>query len=281
MVHPAPRLADRARHHVHERGHVVVGHLLALLHLLDGERGAVADRGRVLLRHHALLGERVHRRPAPPGARCRACAARTRPPPSRDGCSARSRRLRMRAASTAAFFALSTPTRRHRHARAASARSPAARRARRPTEVFEVSGTPITGRSVCAATTPGSAAASPAPGDDHPQPAHARVLRVLGHRVGVAVRAHHARSRGGCRAPRAPRPPSPSPACRSSSPSRCPTCGASSTSSSSNWCSTSGLGHGHGRELLGSAHASTLSTARAAMSVRIWRPSNSIRSAAA
>ncbi len=31
------------------------------------------------------------------------------------------------------------------------------------TDVFEVSGTPITGSSVCAATTPGSAAASPAP----------------------------------------------------------------------------------------------------------------------
>ena len=40
-----------------------------------------------------------------------------------------------------------------------------ASRASRPpaTEVFEVSGTPITGSSVCAATTPGSAAASPAP----------------------------------------------------------------------------------------------------------------------
>ena len=31
------------------------------------------------------------------------------------------------------------------------------------TEVDDVSGTPITGRSVCAATTPGSAADSPAP----------------------------------------------------------------------------------------------------------------------
>jgi hypothetical protein len=40
---------------------------------------------------------------------------------------------------------------------ASSASSPPA------TEVPLVSGTPITGRSVCAATTPGSAAASPAP----------------------------------------------------------------------------------------------------------------------
>ena len=68
----------------------------------------------------------------------------------------------MRAASTAAFFALSTPT----HATGtpggictieSSASSPSS------TLIDERSGTPITGRSVCAATTPGSAAASPAP----------------------------------------------------------------------------------------------------------------------
>ena len=53
------------------------------------------------------------------------------------------------------------PSRRGR--RAASARSRAARRARRARDIDERSGTPITGSSVCAATTPGSAAASPAP----------------------------------------------------------------------------------------------------------------------
>ena len=68
----------------------------------------------------------------------------------------------MRAARTAAFLGLSTPTVATGTpggicAIASSASRPPA------TEVFEVSGTPITGRSVCAATTPGSAAASPAP----------------------------------------------------------------------------------------------------------------------
>src|SRR5579862_9902758 len=69
---------------------------------------------------------------------------------------------RMRAARTAALRALSTPT----HATGTpggiwaidrSASSPPA------TEVRLVSGTPITGRSEWAATTPGSAADSPAP----------------------------------------------------------------------------------------------------------------------
>src|SRR5690606_12072806 len=69
---------------------------------------------------------------------------------------------RMRAASTAALRALSTPT----HATGtpggiwaidSSASSPP------PTDFEEVSGTPITGRSVWAATTPGSAADRPAP----------------------------------------------------------------------------------------------------------------------
>ena len=42
-VDPAPRLADRRREHVDERGHVVLGHQLALLHLGDREARA-ADR---------------------------------------------------------------------------------------------------------------------------------------------------------------------------------------------------------------------------------------------
>src|SRR5438445_4253713 len=70
--------------------------------------------------------------------------------------------FRMRTASAAAFRALSTPT--------AATGTPGgiwamARRASRPSRTLrlERSGTPITGRSVCAATTPGSAADSPAP----------------------------------------------------------------------------------------------------------------------
>src|SRR5205823_2321975 len=69
---------------------------------------------------------------------------------------------RMRAARTAAFFALSTPT--------VATGTPGGictieRSASSPsrTDIEERSGTPITGSSVCAATTPGSAAASPAP----------------------------------------------------------------------------------------------------------------------
>ena len=69
---------------------------------------------------------------------------------------------KIRAASTAALRALSTPTQATGTpggiwAIESSASSPPA------TEVDDVSGTPITGRSVCAAHTPGSAADSPAP----------------------------------------------------------------------------------------------------------------------
>jgi hypothetical protein len=68
----------------------------------------------------------------------------------------------MRAASTAAFRALSTPTVATGTpggicAMASMASIPSS------TERDDRSGTPITGRSVCAAATPGSAAASPAP----------------------------------------------------------------------------------------------------------------------
>ena len=191
VVDPAPRLADRARHDVHEGGHVVVGHLLALLDRLDREGGALADRAPRPPRARRPARPARPRPPAPPGARCRACAARTTPPPSPGACSARSR-ARGCAPPARRRSGRCPPPPSPRARRAASARSRAARRGRRPTEVFEVSGTPITGRSVCAATTPGSAAARPGAGDDHAQPAHARVLRVLGDRVGVAVRAHHA-----------------------------------------------------------------------------------------
>ena len=54
----------------------------------------------------------------------------------------------------------------------------------------DVSGTPITGRSVWAAATPGSAALRPGAGDDHLQPALARVAAVLGDPLGVAVGRH-------------------------------------------------------------------------------------------
>src|SRR5439155_20520333 len=69
---------------------------------------------------------------------------------------------RMRVARSAAFLALSTPTQATGTPGGictieSSASSPSS------TDFCERSGTPITGRSVCAAATPGRAAASPAP----------------------------------------------------------------------------------------------------------------------
>ncbi len=98
--------------------------------------------------------------------------------------------LRMRAASTAALRALSTPTQATGTPGGiceieSSASSPPA------TDVDDVSGTPITGRSLCAATTPGSAAERPAPAMITLQAPLARGLRVLGDLVGVAMRRHH------------------------------------------------------------------------------------------
>ena len=62
VVHPASRLADGLGHHVHEGRHVVIGDLLALADRLGAERGALANRVRVLPRHHARLCKRVHHR---------------------------------------------------------------------------------------------------------------------------------------------------------------------------------------------------------------------------
>ena len=58
------------------------------------------------------------------------------------------------------------------------------------TDVRLVNGTPMTGRSVWAATTPGSAARQAGAGDDHPQAAHARVARVVGDGIGLPVSGH-------------------------------------------------------------------------------------------
>jgi hypothetical protein len=161
VMHPPARLAHRAGHDVHEGGHVVIRHPLALLDGVDRERGPVAHGRGVVLGHHPLLRERLHNRELhlQPGLEL----APFGPDRAHLGTGvAVDHELRIRAASTAAFFALSTPT--------VATGTPGgiweiASRASRPpaTEVLVVSGTPITGRSVCAATTPGSAAASPAP----------------------------------------------------------------------------------------------------------------------
>ena len=80
----------------------------------------------------------------------------------------------------------------HRARPAASARSRAARRGRPRPRSWTVSGTPITGRSVWAATTPGSAADRPAPAMITRSPRMRRVLGVVGDHLGVAVGRHHA-----------------------------------------------------------------------------------------
>src|SRR5215208_8029194 len=158
---PAARVADGLRDDIHEGCDVVVGHLLALANRLRRERGPLPHLGGVFGGHDALFGERVHHRQLHLQPRVELALLRPDRAHLRAGVAV-DHAPRIRAASTAAFLALSTPTVATGTpggicAMASSASSPPA------TEVFEVSGTPITGRSVCAATTPGSAAASPAP----------------------------------------------------------------------------------------------------------------------
>ncbi len=277
VVHPAARLAHRLGDHVDERGHVVVGDLLALLDRVDGERGAVADHVGVARRHDALLGERVHHgqldlqpgvelAPLGPhhahlGAGVALDHALAEDASRQDG-----RVLRVVHAHRGHRHA-------GRHLRHREQRvEPAGHRRLRAERHADHRQLGV-GRHHA-----GQRRGQAGPGDDHADPAQARVLRVLGHGLGVAVRAHHPHlvpdaellqlGRGllhhGHVALRAHDDP-----------------------------------HGRGlvhvevvelvlhlglgdRELarLGNPHASTLSTARAAMSLRIWRPSNSIRSAA-
>ena len=132
------------------------------------------------------------RRPprARPGATSPACAARSRRRPSPGGCSARSRAEDARRQHRGVPRVVHADprdrhARRHLRDRSSASRPPA-------TDVFEVSGTPITGRSVCAATTPGSAAASPAPAMITRSPRMRAFLAYSATVVGVTVSAHHA-----------------------------------------------------------------------------------------
>src|SRR5437763_7670076 len=109
VVQPAPRLADGLRDHVDEGGNVVARYLLALLHGLDAEGGAVADLGGVVLRHDALLGQtlhygQLHLEPGLELALLGPDGAHLGPRVALDHAS------RILPASTAAFMALSTPT---------------------------------------------------------------------------------------------------------------------------------------------------------------------------
>src|SRR5439155_21164161 len=134
-------------------------------HRLDSSPGSGAPTGCSL---HSTVDERTRReavsgtmkRPATPSSKDPLRAAGPRPSANR--WVALPHVPRMRWARSAAFLALSTPT--------AATGKPGGScviesRASSPSSTLlsERSGTPITGRSVCAATTPGSAAARPAP----------------------------------------------------------------------------------------------------------------------
>src|SRR3954447_6350760 len=169
---PAALGAELLRHGVDEGGRVVVGDALDLGDPL-GRRHLRprANRGDIVCGNRTDLGPRLECREldvAPPRE-----LALVRPDPGhgRAGVardheailkSGQADGPRIRAARTAAFFALSTPT----HATGtpggictidSNASSPSS------TLFDDRKGTPITGRSVCAATAPGSAAARPAP----------------------------------------------------------------------------------------------------------------------
>ena len=190
-VDPAPGLPGGGAEDVDEGGHIVIGDPLALLDRLDGEARA-ADRLELGLggavgaeQERQLLGGRhLH---APPRLHARLVApqaAELRPRVAGDHA------WRIWAARMAALRGLSRPT----HATGTPggictidriASSPPAA-VRRPDN-----GTPITGRSVWAATRTRKGRRDPGAGDDHPQSPHACVLGVFGDEVRLAVGRHH------------------------------------------------------------------------------------------
>src|SRR5439155_6341771 len=153
----APAVACRRAEHVDEGGDVVLGDVLALAHRLDGERRG-ADRVELVGQRpvHLLAGRDLD--PAPgfhPGLVGPDCA-------EGGACVALDHALMMRTARCAALRGLSRPT--------AATGTPGGiwttlSSASSPPAALndDVSGTPITGRSVWAAATPGSAALRPAP----------------------------------------------------------------------------------------------------------------------
>ena len=183
-----------ARQHVDERGHVVVGHALALVDRLDGE-GRLADRLELVARRARVAEQRrqllaggdldpapaLHARlVGPQAAELGAGVAG-----DHSGAEDLAPRGRPRCARC--------PGRRRRRARPGGictieriASSPPAA-VRRPD-----SGTPITGRSVCAATAPGSAAEMPAPAMITRSPRMRAFFAYSATRSGCAVRRHDA-----------------------------------------------------------------------------------------
>src|ERR671935_117090 len=178
VVKPASRGSELLGDGVDEGRDVMMSLLLDLRDALgSGWHGRGTDLGDGLGRNDACLGPALERReldlepadelalvrPSPGHGRARVAGDHCRQSRGAGcGCLPDLQAPRMRTASTAAFFALSTPT--------AATGTPGGictieRSASSPSATLsdERSGTPITGRSVCAATTPGSAAARPAP----------------------------------------------------------------------------------------------------------------------
>ena len=159
VVDPAPVLADRGGDHVDEGGDVVVGHLLALVDRLDREGGVRPRRLRRLARHDALLGPGLRRRQLDLEPALELALRR----PDRADLGARvpgDHALIIRAARMPAFFAPSIAT---QATGIPGGICTAESRASRPPRLLPRIGTPITGRSLWAAATPGSAADIPAP----------------------------------------------------------------------------------------------------------------------
>ena len=225
VVHPAALGAELLGDGVDERGEIVVGRLLDLGDALGGRRDRAARGSR----------RRRRRGTAPTSAqpssaasstssqRCELALLRPDPCSSPGGSSGRSpgqcragpggrldaggSSARMRAASTAAFFALSTPTVATGTPGGiwtieSSASSPSS------TDIDERSGTPITGSSVCAATTPGQRGGEPGAADQHLQaraPRRAFAYSATASGVRCAERTSNSqRDRRGRRARRAP-----------------------------------------------------------------------------
>ncbi len=167
---PAAVLADRAGDDVDEGGDVVVGDPLALVDRLDREGRVGPRRLGSLARHHALLGPGLGRRQLDlePGLHL-ACGVQTAPDlggyaVASAGITTAARpqalSLMIRAARTPAFFAPSIAT---QATGIPGGICTAESSASRPPRDLPRIGTPITGRSVWAAATPGSAADIPAP----------------------------------------------------------------------------------------------------------------------
>ena len=195
-MEPASLLAEALGDGVDERGGVVVERRLDLGDALGRRGGRVrGERRGGVGRHDPELGPGGGRRQLdlepgrelalvrPDAGHGRAGVAGDHLPQCRAGAG---QARRMRSASAAALLALSTPT--------VATGTPGgiwaiASSASRPSRTLrlERSGTPITGRSVCAATAPGQRRGEAGAADEDAEPALAGAARVLGDRVGRPV----------------------------------------------------------------------------------------------